>query len=82
MLGGKFVRHPKLHPSTVRVKDRKYLSTAHLPETFEWSDKFYYVDKMPEDLYILLTGDLTKLYDPGKQNYPGKKFGDEFPLAW
>ena len=31
---------------------------------------------------LLLAGDLTTLEDPGKDRYPGKKFGDEFPLAW
>ena len=31
---------------------------------------------------MLLAGDLTTLDDPGKEKYPGKKFGDEFPLAW
>lgn len=82
VIGGKFSRHAKMQTFTVRVKDRKDLSTAHLPETFEWTDEFYYVDNMPEGLHVLLAGDLTKLEDPGKAQYPGKKFGDEFPLAW
>jgi type 1 glutamine amidotransferase len=82
LLGGKFVRHPKLQPFTVRVKDPADLSTAHLPQTFEWTDEFYYVDHMPEGLHILLAGDLTTLQDPDKAKYPGSKFGDEFPLAW
>jgi type 1 glutamine amidotransferase len=82
LLGGKFVRHPKLQTFTIRVKDPKDPSTAHLPATFEWTDEFYYVDNMPEGLHVLLAGDLVKLDDPGKEKYPGKKFGDEFPLAW
>ena len=82
VLGGKFVRHPKLQPFTVKVKDHNHPSTAHLPATFQWTDEFYYVDNMPEGLHILLTGDLTTLNDPAKDKYPGKKFGDEFPLAW
>ncbi len=82
LLGGKFVRHPKLQTFTVKVKDRNDISTAHLPETFQWTDEFYYVDNMPEGLHVLLAGDLTTLDDPGKEKYPGKKFGDEFPLAW
>ena len=36
----------------------------------------------PTGLHVLLAGDLTKLDDPAKDKYPGKKFGDEFPLAW
>ena len=82
VLGGKFVRHPKLQPFTVKVKDRNHPSTAHLPERFQWTDEFYFVDNMPEGLHILLAGDLTTLNDPAKDKYPGKKFGDEFPLAW
>ncbi len=82
LLGGKFVRHPKLQTFTVKVKDAKDISTAHLPESFQWTDEFYYVDNMPPGLQVLLAGDLTTLEDPGKEKYPGKKFGDEFPLAW
>lgn len=82
LVGGKFVRHPKMQPFTVKVKDRNDISTAHLPETFEWTDEFYYVDNMPQGLHVLLAGDLTKLDDPAKATYPGDKFGTEFPLAW
>jgi type 1 glutamine amidotransferase len=82
VLGGKFSRHAKLQTFTVKVKDGRDGSTAHLPATFEWTDEFYYVDHMPEGLHVLLAGDLTKLNDPGKETYRGKQFGDEFPLAW
>ena len=82
LIGGKFLRHPKLQTFTVKVKDPKDISTAHLPASFEWTDEFYYVDHMPDDLHVLLAGDLAKLDDPGKETYPGKNFGDEFPLAW
>ncbi len=82
VVGGKFSRHAKLQTFTVKVKDSNDISTTHLPPTFEWTDEFYYVDNMPEGLHVLLAGDLTKLEDPGKEKYPGKKFGDEFPLAW
>lgn len=82
LVGGKFSRHAKMQQFTVRVKDPKDISTAHLPATFEWTDEFYYVDNMPDGLHVLLAGDLTSLNDPGKEKYPGKKFGDEFPLAW
>ena len=64
------------------MKDPKDISTAHLPATFEWTDEFYYVDNIPDGLHVLLAGDLTTVNDPGKEKYPGKKFGDEFPLAW
>ena len=82
VVGGKFSRHARMQKFTIRVKDPKDASTAHLPATFEWTDEFYYLDHMPTGLHVLLAGDLTKLDDPGKDTYPGKKFGDEFPLAW
>jgi len=82
MLGGKFLRHPKLQPFTVKVKDPKDPSTAHLGTSFQWTDEFYFLDHMPEGLHVLLAGDLTTLDDPAKDKYPGKQFGDEFPLAW
>jgi uncharacterized protein len=82
MLGAKFKRHPRLQPFTVKVKDPNDPSTAHLPATFEWTDEFYFVDNMANDLHVLLAGDLTTLQDPARSQYPGKLFGDEFPLAW
>ena len=82
VLGGKFKRHAKMQTFTVRVKDPADPSVAHWPATFEWTDEFYYVDHMPEGLHVLLAGDLTKLNDPHKDEYPGTKFGDEFPLTW
>jgi uncharacterized protein len=82
VLGGKFLRHPKLQTFTVKVKDPNDPSTKHLPATFQWKDEFYFLDHMPEGLHVLLAGDLTTLDDPAKEKYPGKKFGDEFPLAW
>jgi len=82
LIGGKFLRHPKMQTFTIKVKDATDLSTAHLPPTFQWTDEFYYVDHMPDGLHVLLAGDLTTLDDPQKEKYPGRKFGDEFPLAW
>ena len=82
MLGGRFLRHPKLQTFTIRVKDPKDPSTAHLGESFQWTDEFYFLDHMPTGLHVLLAGDLTTLTDPAKDKYPGKLFGDEFPLAW
>jgi type 1 glutamine amidotransferase len=82
VVGGKFSRHAKMQKFIIHVKDAQDPSVAHFPATFEWTDEFYYVDHIPEGLHVLLAGDLTKLEDPGKDKYPGKLFGDEFPLAW
>ena len=66
---------------TVKVKDAKDISTAHLPATFEWTDEFYYVDHMPAGLHVLLAGDLTTLDDPGKDKYPGKNVRRRVPAG-
>lgn len=82
LMGGKFKRHPKLQTFTIKVKDPADPSTAHFPATFQWTDEFYFLDHMAPDLHVLLAGDLNTLVDPAKEEYPGKLFGDEFPLAW
>lgn len=81
LVGGKFKRHAKMQTFTLHVKDRSHASTAHLPETFEWTDEFYFLEHKPKDLHVVLAGDLAKLNDPGKEDYV-KEFGGEYPLAW
>ena len=82
MLGGKFLRHPKLQTFTIKVKDPQDPSTAHLGASFQWTDEFYFLDHMPEGLHVLLAGDLSTLDDPAREKYPGQKPGGECPLAW
>ncbi len=82
LMGGKFVRHPKMQKFTVKVKDPNDISTKHMPAEFEWTDEFYYVDNIPDGRHVLLVGDLKSLDDPGKAKFPGEQFGTEYPLAW
>lgn len=82
MMGGKFSRHAKLQTFTVKVKDATNPSTAHFPATFQWTDEFYYLTNMPNDLHVLLAGDLTTLNDPAKDKSKNPKYGDEVPLCW
>lgn len=77
LLGGTFVRHPKLQPFTIQVVDPKHPSTTPLGETWQWSDEFYFLKKMPQDLHILLAGDLSTLNDAQKP-----KDQKTSPLAW
>lgn len=81
-LGGKFLRHPKMQPFTVRVKDPKHPATRELPATFVWEDECYYHDNLAPDLHVLLVTDPAKIDDPKKAEYPGDRFGDALPLAW
>jgi len=82
MLGGKFRWHPKLQPFTLHVLDKTHPATAHLGDTWEWEDEFYFMDHLNPGMHVLLAGDLTTITAPGREKYPGTVFGDRFPLAW
>ncbi len=82
VLGGKFLRHPKMQKFVVRVKDPNHPSTKRLPATFEWEDECYYHDNMNPDIRVLLVTDPAALDDPQKAEYPGDRFGNAMPLAW
>ncbi len=83
VLGARFNRHPKQQPFTVRVVDPGHPATADLPATFTWGpDECYYHDNFNKDIKPLLVVDPTKLDDPRKDVYPGKRFGDAMPIAW
>jgi type 1 glutamine amidotransferase len=82
MVGGKFVRHPKFQPFTIRVIDSTHISTEFLNETWEWEDECYYLDHLNPDIHVLLAVDLRTVEDPEQEKYPGKVFGDLFPVAW
>jgi type 1 glutamine amidotransferase len=77
LMGGTFDYHPKLQPFTIYVVDRKHASTAHLGETWEWTDESYFLKEMPKGLHILLEGDLTKLDDKRKPKDEKRR-----ALAW
>ena len=82
MLGGKFLRHPKLQTFTVRVHDPHHPATRGLPKTFAWSDECYYHQPLHPSVKPLLVTDPAQLDDPKKAEYPGTLFGDSLPLAW
>jgi len=82
VLGGKFVRHPKMQTFLVRVKDPNHPATRGLSATFEWTDECYYLDHINPDIRPILITDPAKLDDPEKVTYPGDRFGDSLPLAW
>jgi type 1 glutamine amidotransferase len=82
LMGGKFLRHPKMQKFTIRVKDPSHPATRDLPATFEWDDECYYNEHMNPAISPLLVTDPAKLDDPRKAEYPGDRFGDSLPLAW
>jgi type 1 glutamine amidotransferase len=82
VLGGKFLRHPKMQKFVVRVKESNHPAVRKLPAAFEWEDECYYLDHLAPGLHVLLVTDPAKLDDPEKAAYPGDRFGDSLPLAW
>tara|TARA_R110002020_G_scaffold85914_5_gene211808 strand:+ start:61100 stop:61837 length:738 start_codon:yes stop_codon:yes gene_type:complete len=82
MLGGRFVRHPKLQEFDIAVIDSTHMSTNFLPKIWHWEDECYYLDNLNPDIYVLLAADLTTVTDDKKDEYPDKVFGDYAPLAW
>jgi type 1 glutamine amidotransferase len=83
LIGGTFKIHAPFQPFTVKVMDPHHPSTAGYPaETFPWTDEFYFLDHMPDDLHILLAGDMTKLNFPTKAKYRTELYGDWHPLTW
>jgi type 1 glutamine amidotransferase len=82
MVGGTFVRHPKLQPFDIKVIDRTHPTTEFLDETWKWEDECYFMDHLNPDIHVLLAVDLDTIEDAEKETYPGKVFGRYFPLAW
>lgn len=78
MIGGRFQRHPKLQPFTIKVVDKNHPATSFLSDTWKWEDEFYYHTNLNEKSRVLLAGDLTTLED---KNKPQTK-DNTYPLAW
>jgi len=82
-LGGKFRRHAPSQDFKIKVIDPNHMGTKHLDDIWNWTnDEFYYLDHLNPDIKVLIAGVLTGLEDPENMEYPGRTFGDYFPLAW
>lgn len=82
MVGGRFIRHPRLQKFDIRVIDPTHLSTTHLPGVWKWEDECYYSNYLNPAIHVLLAADLNTIKDDQKDEYPGDVFGNLFPLAW
>jgi uncharacterized protein len=82
-LGGKFIRHASFQKINLVVIDPTHPSTSFLPAVWNWhKDECYYLDNLNPDIHVLLAADLTKIQDDEKNQYPGRVFGDYFPVCW
>ena len=82
MVGGKFVRHPKLQPFDIKVIDHDHPATEFLGKVWKWEDECYYMNHFNPDIHVLLAADLRTIEDEKKTEYPGDVFGNYIPLAW
>ncbi len=82
MVGGKFVRHAAHQQFVVTVTDPDNPSTSFLPQRWTVNDECYYSNELNPDIHVLLSVDLTTVKDKGRDEYPGRTFGDYFPLCW
>ncbi|MDN5200236.1 ThuA domain-containing protein [Fulvivirgaceae bacterium BMA10] len=82
MLGGKFVRHPKLQPFTIKVVDQDHPATSFLGDKWEWEDECYYLNELNPDIHILLAADLRSVEDDKSDLYVNNAFGHYTPIAW
>lgn len=82
MIGGKFVRHPKYQPFTIKVIDKNHPSTGFMGDEWKWEDECYFLNHLNPGIHVLLAADLSTIEDEKKAEYPGETFGNYFPLAW
>lgn len=82
MVGGTFVRHPKLQEFDIKVIDGDHPSTQHLGDTWAWEDECYLLHHLNPDIKVVLAADLTTIKDDKLDEFPGTMFGDYFPIAW
>ncbi|WP_114790050.1 ThuA domain-containing protein [Niabella yanshanensis] len=74
LVGAWFASHPKQQVAQLVVKDRKHLSTQHLPGIWERKDEWYNFKNINPDVKTLITID--------EKSYEGGKNGDFHPMAW
>lgn len=82
MIGGLFKRHPAFQSFEIKVIDRNHPSTVMLPEIWKKEDECYFMTELNPNSHVLLAADLRTVIDTEKEVYPGRVFGDYFPLAW
>lgn len=74
LVGAYFLKHPKIQPAKLLVKDQTHLSTQHLPAVWERTDEWYNFKSVNPDLKVLVTID--------ESSYTGGTMGSFHPMAW
>lgn len=82
MIGGKFHRHAKLQKFDIKIIDHAHPATEFFGDVWHWEDECYFLDNLNPDFHVLLAADLRTVQDDKLSEYPGKIFGNYFPLSW
>ena len=82
VMGGKFLRHPKLQKFTVEVKEPSHPATAALPAKFAWEDECYLFEHMNPTTKVLLATDPAAVEDPKRLEQPGELRNNAYALSW
>lgn len=82
MVGGAFKKHPAFQSFEIKVINQNHPSTSMLPEIWKKEDECYYMEELNLNIQVVLAADLRTVKDSEKGIYPGRIFGDYFPLAW
>jgi type 1 glutamine amidotransferase len=83
LLGGaNYYDHGPNQPATVQTVDRRDVSTAGLPERWNFTDEWYNLVPYPSNVRVLLTVDERTMAQgvEGSMGHPGH--GSVHPLAW
>jgi cytochrome c len=75
LVGAYFDNHPAgTHKAKLTVKDKSFLATATLPDTWEHTDEWYNFKKISKNT--------TKLITVDEKTYEGGTNGPEHPISW
>ena len=74
LVGAYFKSHPKQQEATLRVVDRSFIATKHLPAEWKRFDEWYNYKYIAKGLHVLITID--------EKSYTGGENGDNHPMAW
>lgn len=83
LLGGaNYYDHGPLQPATVRTLDKKDVSTADLPEQWDFTDEWYNLVPFPSKVRVLAAVDEDTMLRgvTGSMGHPGH--GSYHPVAW
>jgi uncharacterized protein len=85
LVGRVLTDHPEEQTAVMRVLDKNFPATMHLPDSWIWTDEWYsYGEELSDGLNYLITVDETT-YDPDRTWGDPNRFtamGDFHPISW